>query len=65
LHSTPDGCGRESRQTGVNLLVEGLLISWLAEAFEQDRSAIIQHLAPAHTRSDWPSPTLARPIAPP
>lgn len=34
-----------SRQAGVNLLVEGLLIGWLAEATGQDRGAILQRLA--------------------
>ncbi|MBO0879040.1 MAG: hypothetical protein J2P17_01375, partial [Mycobacterium sp.] len=34
-----------SRQIGVNLLVENLLIHWLAEATGQKRSAIIQRLA--------------------
>lgn len=34
-----------SRQAGLNLLLEGLLISWLAEATGQDRAAIIQRLA--------------------
>lgn len=39
-----------SRQAGVNLLVEELLISWLAEASGQDRSAIVQRLALAVER---------------
>ncbi|MGW4527866.1 hypothetical protein [Amycolatopsis sp. NPDC004378] len=34
-----------SRQAGLNLLLEGLLIGWLADATGQDRSAIIQRLA--------------------
>lgn len=34
-----------SRQAGGNLLVEGLLIGWLAEATGQDRSSSIQRLA--------------------
>lgn len=34
-----------NRQAGVNLLVEGLMIGWLAEATGQHRSAIIQRLA--------------------
>ena len=34
-----------SRQAGLNLLVEGLLIGWLAEASGQDRSAVVQRLA--------------------
>lgn len=34
-----------SRQAGLNLLLEGLLLGWLAEATGQDRSAVIQRLA--------------------
>jgi hypothetical protein len=34
-----------SRQTGLHLLIEGLLIKWLAEATETDRGAVIQRLA--------------------
>jgi hypothetical protein len=34
-----------SRQAGLNLLVESLLIEWLAEATGQDRSVVIQRLA--------------------
>lgn len=34
-----------SRQAGVNLLVEGLLIDWLAKATGQDRTAVVQRLA--------------------
>ena len=34
-----------SRQAGLHLLVEGLLIGWLADATGQDRGAIVQRLA--------------------
>ncbi|MGL5825530.1 MAG: hypothetical protein ACRCYU_12060 [Nocardioides sp.] len=34
-----------SRQAWLNLLVEGLLIDWLADATGQDRNAVIQRLA--------------------
>jgi hypothetical protein len=34
-----------SRQVGLNLLVESLLIGWLADAAGQDRSAVIQRVA--------------------
>jgi hypothetical protein len=34
-----------SRQAGLNLLVESLLIDWPVEATGQDRSAILERLA--------------------
>ncbi|MBW4722378.1 hypothetical protein [Saccharothrix obliqua] len=39
-----------SRQAGVTLLVEGLLIDWLAEATGQNRAAVVQRLALAVER---------------
>lgn len=39
-----------SHQAGLNLLVEGLLIDWLAEATGQDRAAVVQRLALAVER---------------
>ncbi|WP_261566299.1 hypothetical protein [Frankia gtarii] len=34
-----------SRQAGLHLLLEGLLIDWLADATGQDRGAVVQRLA--------------------
>lgn len=34
-----------SRNAGLHILIEGLLIGWLAEASQTDRGAVIQRLA--------------------